>query len=94
MHAIPANGQIKIEFPKWNNFDGVSASQYEPYVATSTSPGSVPCEAVSGIPMINSAISSALTCVFEHDTSAGIDTLSVQLEGLLSGDVPAGMLSF
>lgn len=77
VHDIPENGQIKIEFPKWNNFDGVSANQYEPYVATSTSPGSVLCDAISGIPMINSAISSSLNCVFEHDTSTATDTLSV-----------------
>ena len=24
--AIPSDGQIKIEFPKWNNFDGVSSN--------------------------------------------------------------------
>ena len=22
VHKIPQNGQIQIEFPKWNNFDG------------------------------------------------------------------------
>ena len=91
VHAIPQSGQIKIDFPKWNNFEGVSAAQYEPYVATSTSPGSVACVAISGIPV---ASGTKLACVFEHDTSTATDTLSVNFDGFLSGDVPIGTLSF
>ena len=93
VHAIPQTGQIQIDFPKWNNFDGVTVSQYEPYVATSTSPGSVPCNAVSGIPVSSGT---SLNCIFEHNTNEGTedakDTLYVNFDGLLTGDVPIGSL--
>lgn len=91
VHQIPQTGQILVDFPKWNYFDGVSVSQYETFVATSTSPGSVPCFAISGIP-VASTTSSALSCIFEHDTATATDTLSIQFTGLLSADVPAGAL--
>ena len=65
-------------------------------MATSTSPGSVPCYAVSGIPTTSSASSPPLSCIFEHNTNEGAetakDTLYVNFDGLLSGDVPVGSL--
>mmetsp|Transcript_24490 Transcript_24490/g.30521 ORF Transcript_24490/g.30521 Transcript_24490/m.30521 type:complete len:244 (+) Transcript_24490:31-762(+) len=45
VHAIPSTGYLEIQFPKWND-EGT-----ESYVATSTSPGRVPCKALNNIPM-------------------------------------------
>ena len=83
-HLIPADGVIEIEFPKWNYF-ATAASQMQSYVATSTSPGSVPCDSVSNIPVITGT---TLNCMFTHGET--IDILQVFFDGLLSDSIPAG----
>ncbi len=80
-HAIPSTGTIEIDFPKWNYF---APFQLESYVATATSPGSVPCQAESNIPVTTGK---ALNCIFSHGTAS--DKLTVSLAGYLSGPIPA-----
>ena len=81
VHTIPSDGNVEIEFPKWNPF-ATNAALYESYVATATSPGSVVCNAISNIPMISGT---ELSCIFTHGTDT--DILQVSFEGLLSGSV-------
>lgn len=82
-HNVPQDGRIEIDLPKWNWF-ATSANDYESFVATSTSPGSVVCAAVQNIPLSSSS-SNALNCIFEHGTTR--DTLYVNFDGYLSAQI-------
>ena len=82
VHSIPADGTIEIEFPKWNSF-ATNAAQLESFVATSTSPGTVACSAISNIPM---ADGTSMNCQLTHGTTS--DTLRVFFDGLLLSAVP------
>ena len=82
VHSIPADGTIEIEFPKWNSF-ATNAAQLESFVATSTSPGTVACSAISNIPM---ADGTNMNCQLTHGTTS--DTLRVFFDGLLLSAVP------
>jgi len=89
VHAIPQDGAIEIEFPKWNSFAS-QQSQMESFVATSTSPGTVTCDAISNLPVTTGT---TIGCLFTHGTT--IDTLNLIFDGYLSSDVPtATTLSF
>ena len=83
-HPIPATGKIEIDFPKWNYF---APFQLESYVATSTSPGSVPCDALTSIPVTSGT---ELSCLFSHGSTE--DKLTVSLSGYLTGPIPADTL--
>lgn len=76
-------GSIEIDFPKWNPFATLQ-SQIQSYVATSTSPGEVNCNAFSNIPVTSNT---ELDCVLTHGTD--IDTLSISFNGLLTSDIAA-----
>ena len=62
----------------------------ESFVATATSPGTVPCKAVSGLALTSGT---TVECIFIHGDT--IDTLKVIFDGYLSSSVPpATSISF
>ena len=81
MHDIPKDGRVEITFPKWNSFE-TQTTLLESFVSTSTSPGVVPCAAVSGISV------GTLACEFTHGETT--DLLQVFFKGKVSEDVTAG----
>lgn len=89
VHDIPQDGKIELEFPKWNYFAD-SQSKMTSYVATSTSPGSVPCNSISNIPVLSGT---ELNCMLSHGNS--VDTLTVLFDEYLSSRITGGTtLSF
>ena len=83
VHDIPATGSLEISFPKWNDLSTNS------YVATSTSPGTVPCKALANIALIPG---NELRCIFSHgqvDQNGFVenDTLSVIFDGNVASDL-------
>lgn len=56
-------------------------------MATSTSPGSVPCEAINNIPVLTGT---ELYCVFSHGTTE--DKLTVFFAGYLSANIASDTL--
>ena len=81
VNTIPKDGVIEITFPKWNSFE-TTIRFLESFVSTSTSPGTVPCGAASGIS------GTKLSCLFtQGDTS---DLLQVFLKDNISEDIPGG----
>ena len=83
-HSIPiSNGQINIDFPKWN--PAAPVDKYQSYVDTQTTSVGIPCQ-----PQLGFAAETEIECVFTTDTTK--DTLSVTFTDGINASVPAGAL--